>query len=253
MSGNTLEYEVPVPTNWEGRLIPAIVGWIERRIARDSRVGHRPVFDNALFPWIRELEAATPQIRAELDEVMRERELLPGFHEIVRQVDTITQDRLWQTFMFCGYGRKSQENLRRCPATAAALRNVPGLQTAFFSILSPGKHIPPHRGPYNGVLRLHLGLIVPQPRERCWIRVHDRTLHWQEGRALVIDDSFHHEVRNDTDGYRVVLFLDFERPCRWPAKLFNRLILAYSRVSPEINDAMRKQRRWELMRRRAPA
>ena len=45
-----------------------------------------------------------------------------------------------------------------------------------FSILEPGKHLPPHRGPYNGVLRLHLGLIVPEPREQLGIRVDNETL-----------------------------------------------------------------------------
>jgi len=246
----TAHYDVPVPTNWDSKLIVAVVGWLERRIARDSLVGHRPVFDTALFPWVPTLETAAPAIRAELDAVLREDgSELPGFHEIVQSVDTITRDRRWQTFMFYGYGRKSRENLARCPATAAALAKVPGLQTAFFSILSPGKRIPPHRGPYNGVLRVHLGLLVPQPRDRCWIRVDDQLLHWDEGHAIVIDDSFEHEVHNDTDGYRVVLFLDFERPCRYPAKLYNRLLLGWSRISPQINEAMRRQRAWEKLRR----
>ena len=30
-----------------------------------------------------------------------------------------------------------------------------------FSILAPGKRIPPHDGPYKGVLRYHLGLDGP--------------------------------------------------------------------------------------------
>jgi len=43
---------------------------------------------------------------------------------------------------------------------------IPGSTTGFFSILSPHKHIPPHRGPWAGVLRLHLGLMVPEPRHQ---------------------------------------------------------------------------------------
>ena len=43
----------------------------------------------------------------------------------------------------------------------AALRQVPNLLGAFFSILDPGKSIPAHDGPYTGYLRYHLALKVP--------------------------------------------------------------------------------------------
>src|SRR5204863_5442246 len=101
----------------------------------------------------------------------------------------------------------------------------PGLVGAMFSILEPGKFLPPHRGPYNGVLRLHLGLIVPDAAERIGIRVVDQIRHWAEGRALIIDDTFEHEVWNDTDHTRVVLFLDFARPLRLTARWLNWLAL----------------------------
>ena len=40
-----------------------------------------------------------------------------------------------------------------------------------FSVMEPGTHLPAHRGPYNGLLRLHLGLLIPEPREQLGIRV----------------------------------------------------------------------------------
>lgn len=46
-----------------------------------------------------------------------------------------------------------------------------------FSIFEPGKRLPADRGPYNGVLRLHLGLIVPTDRERAGIRIGSRVCH----------------------------------------------------------------------------
>lgn len=55
-------------------------------------------------------------------------------------------------------------NCARCPRTMELLRKVPGAKTAFFSILSPHMHIPAHCGPYKGVIRCHLGLIVPNPK-----------------------------------------------------------------------------------------
>ncbi len=59
------------------------------------------------------------------------------------------------------YGHRSDANCRRYPRTDAVSKRIPGLTAAFLSILSPGKHIPPHRGFYSGVLRYHLGLMVP--------------------------------------------------------------------------------------------
>ena len=73
-----------------------------------------------------------------------------------------------------------------------------------------------HTGPYNGVLRLHLGLVVPDPAEQCWIEVGGQRYSWREGQAVVFDDLYPHQVHNDTDGVRAVLFVDFERPCRAP-------------------------------------
>ena len=46
------------------------------------------------------------------------------------------------------------------------------------------------------------------------IRVGNDFYSWREGRGLHFDDTFNHEVWNDTEGYRVVLFVDFARPLR---------------------------------------
>ena len=117
--------------------------------------------------------------------------------------------------------------------------------TGFFSILAPGKHIPPHRGPYKGLLRCHLALTVPEPADNCWIKVGDQTASWQEGRCMVFDDTYVHQVQNNTDGTRVVLFLDVIRPMRFPGSLLNRILLRLIRLSPFIQDAIKNQRAWE--------
>ena len=119
------------------------------------------------------------------------------------------------------------------------------MKTAMFSILAPGKHIPAHSGPYKGVVRYHLGLKVPSDREWCRIRVGDRSATWTEGRSLVFDDTYDHEVWNDTDEERVVLFLDVVRPLRFPFNLANAFILRAIALSPFVTDARRRQRAWE--------
>lgn len=227
------------------RALFRVVDWVHDRIARASLVGDRPIFDNALFPWVPELEAHAPAIRQELMALLDERHKLPAFHELSPEVGMITNDDQWKTFAFMAYGMRSERNLQRCPDTARALQGIPGLRTAFFSILEPGKRIPLHRGPYNGVLRLHLGLVVPEPRERCWIEVGGQRYNWREGEAVVFDDLYEHQVHNDTDGVRVVLFIDFERPCRAPVRWLNRMLLALAPLTRELRATRALQARWE--------
>ena len=137
---------------------------------------------------------------------------LPNFQDISKDQIEITNDDRWKTFFLYGYGFEAKLGVEMCPKTAALMREIPGMKTAMFSILSPRKHILDHRGPYKGVLRYHLGLIVPRKAEKCRIRVGEDIRHWQEGQSLMFDDTFNHEVWNDTDETRVVLFVDVLRP-----------------------------------------
>jgi len=224
----------------------AYVGdWLEKVIVLFSRFGNPAIYDKRLFPWVAEIENQWPVIRRELDKVMPRRAELPGFHQITEKVGTITHDDLWKTYFLAGYGRNTEENSRHCPETTRLLKKIPGMQTAFFSILSPGKHIPVHRGPYNGVLRFHLGLITPEPQERCRIRVGNDIHIWKNGEAVVFDDTYLHEVRNDTDGYRAVLFVDFARPLKFPMNLINRLLLKAVNYTSVVRQARANQVKWE--------
>ena len=95
------------------------------------------------------------------------------------------------------------------------------------------------------MLRLHLGLIVPEPNDKVKIRVDDQICHWQEGKCLLFDDSYDHEVWNETDGWRVVLFVDFVRPVWFPFNLLNKLILRMAVFTSFIREALDNQAKWE--------
>jgi beta-hydroxylase len=218
---------------------------IERLIGRASLVGEATFFEPTDFDWTQRIEAGWPAIRAELDRVLEDRELLPNFQDISVDQASITNDDRWKTYFLYGYGFKSQGNCDRCPETARLCAEIPGMKTAFFSILSPHKHIEAHRGPYKGVLRYHLGLRIPQPSDGCRIRVDQEVRHWAEGKSLIFDDTYDHEAWNDTDGVRVVLFVDFVRPLRFPASLLNWLVLQAIAFSPFIGDAKRRHNDWE--------
>jgi aspartyl/asparaginyl beta-hydroxylase (cupin superfamily) len=217
---------------------------IERWIGRRSPVGNTPFVELERFPWVAELEAHWEEIRAEVERVLEDRDAIPPFQEIsVDQVDLSDDDR-WVTYFLFGYGFEVEEHTAACPRTTELVRAVPGMKTAMFSILAAGKHIPHHRGPYKGVLRHHLGLIVPEPTADCRIRVGEEIRHWTEGGSLVFDDTYDHEVWNDTDGQRVVLFLDVVRPLTGMAAHINTALLWLIAHSPLIADARRRQARW---------
>lgn len=217
----------------------------ERVVLRSSTVPTTPFLDPGSFDWTRRLEGEWRTVRAELDEVLSYRDELPNFQDISVDQASITDDDGWKTFFFVGYGFRAEANCARCPRTAALIDSIPGLTTAFFSILSPGKRIPEHRGPWRGVLRYHLGLKVPEPSEQCGISVGGEVGHWEEGSSLLFDDGYDHHAWNDTDGVRVVLFIDVIRPLRPPADQVNRALIKAIGRSPYIADARNRHDAWE--------
>jgi len=223
------------------RLLRRIEAWL----IRYSLVDATPFLPTEQFSWIRRLEDQSEALRRELDDVLEDWNDLPNFQEISVDQASITDDDRWKTFFFHGFGFTAEANCARCPATAAALAEIPGMTTAFFSILAPHKHIPEHRGPWRGLLRYHLALRVPEPATASGISVGGEVAHWEEGRSLVFDDTYEHYAWNDTDGIRVVLFVDVVRPLRPPAAQLNRALLKAIALSPFIQDAKLRHREWE--------
>lgn len=223
----------------------------ERLLVRFSPHGDVTFFDTEEFPWTRDLEANWPVVREELDAILQYKENLPNFQDISEDQTAITDDDQWKTYFLYGFGHKAEANCARCPETTKLIEQVPGMKTAFFSILDPGKHIPPHRGPYKGVMRYHLGLKVPEPKERCWIRVGDEKRHWEEGKGLLFDDTNEHEVQNNTDGERAILFMDVVRPFHPPMNYINNLLIKGISMSSFVKKAKENQEQWEKRLREA--
>ena len=227
------------------RFFMGIVAWAEKLNFKYARLGNPPVYDTATFPWVAEVEKAWPEIRSELDRVLVRQSELPSFQDISTDVKTISSDSGWKTFFLVGFGVRSEQNIRACPQTWEAVQKIPGLKTAMFSIFEPGKHLPAHRGPYNGVLRLHLGMIVPEPADKLAIRVKDQICRWQEGKALIFDDAYEHEAWNHTDETRVVLFIDFVKPLKFPARFVNWTLMNLAVFTPFIREGLDNHKAWE--------
>ena len=62
---------------------------------------------------------------------------------------------------------------------------------------------------------------------------------------LVFDDCYQHEAWNDTDGVRVVLFIDIVRPLRFPASFVNWPLTWGIALSPYVLGAAGRHRAWE--------
>jgi beta-hydroxylase len=227
------------------------VGFRLSKVIRDiashqSLIEDRPLYDAGAFPFLAPIEANWTKIRAELERLLRDRASLPTFHEISPDQQYISQNDSWKVFILFGFGVPSQRNCARCPETASLLRtNIPGLQSAWFSILAPRYHIPRHRGITKTVLRVHLGLIVPAERDLCIMQVDDRVVGWEPGKCVVFDDFYRHEVWNDTDEERVVLIFDFDRPMRPLGRFVNRAFMWGIKRTAYFKEAQHNLRSWD--------
>ena len=124
-------------------------------------------YDSSQFGWVSEIESHYPDIKRECLELLGKRtEEVPNLQDIFVSQKQLTTGKDWRSFMLYFYGYRIPANCEACPITDSVVRSIPGMKTAMFSILSPGKHIPAHRGPYKGVLRYHLGVQIPEKKRK---------------------------------------------------------------------------------------
>ncbi len=227
-----------------GAIASRAQGAFDRLVVR-TPAGRTEFFDLDDFPWIAGVEARADEIRAELDGLLADIDQLPNFQDIQEEQRSLTQDDRWKVFLFYAYGSRADDNCRRCPRTAEIVESIPGMTTAMFSVLRPHKHIPPHVGPWKGVLRYHLALRTPADETKAAIRVGSSTEHWHNGHSLVFDDTFEHEAWNDSDEVRVVLFVDVIRKLPWYLSALNRGFIGAIQRSPFIKKALANTEAWQ--------
>lgn len=180
-----------------------------------------PFYDRTLFPWLSEIEAATPVIVEELEAALVQG--MEGFAPYiafpkgapVNQWEKLNHSRDWSSLFLWKDGARQDAVCARFPRTAEILENLPMARqdgfapTAVFSALQPHTHIPPHTGSSNVRLLAHLPLILPGPAR---FRVGNSVKDWKMGQAWVFDDTIEHEAWNDADGIRIILIFDVWNP-----------------------------------------
>jgi hypothetical protein len=171
----------------------------------------QPVYDSSEFAWTSRLVNDFETIRREVLEFSANLTL-------DAQSQGLTDRGRWSVLYFHKGGRRVEATTRACSRTSEIVDSAPGAGEAgqaYLSVLDSGTHIERHFGPTNIRLRCHLGVIVP---DGARIRVGEEMCEWREGHCLVFDDSFEHEVWNDSGSERVVLIVDFWHPELTPAE-----------------------------------
>ncbi|XP_067888005.1 aspartyl/asparaginyl beta-hydroxylase-like isoform X5 [Heterodontus francisci] len=121
----------------------------------------------------------------------------------------------WSQFTLWQQGRRTENSCKQVPKTCALFEKFPestGCKRGQikYSVMHPGTHVWPHTGPTNCRLRMHLGLVIP--KQGCRIRCANGTKEWKEGKVIIFDDSFEHEVWQDANSYRLIFIVDVWHP-----------------------------------------
>ncbi|XP_036799855.1 aspartyl/asparaginyl beta-hydroxylase isoform X35 [Oncorhynchus mykiss] len=133
----------------------------------------------------------------------------------VPEEENLREKGEWGQFTLWQQGKKAGESCHSVPKTCGLLERyteATGCKRGQikFSVMQPGTHVWPHTGPTNCRLRMHLGLVIP--KTGCKIRCTNDTRAWEEGKVLIFDDSFEHEVWQDADSYRLIFIVDVWHP-----------------------------------------
>ncbi|KAL9962991.1 hypothetical protein ACROYT_G032152 [Oculina patagonica] len=158
---------------------------------------------------IRKLEANWEVIKDEGLSVLDKKS--GGF---IPEEENLREQGDWKQFTLYQRGRKNAAACQKTPQTCAIIDTIKDATSCKrgqikYSVMLPGTHVWPHTGPTNCRLRLHLGLVIPK---NVAIRVGRDTRTWEEGKAIIIDDSFDHEVWHNGSTFRLILIVDFWHP-----------------------------------------
>jgi beta-hydroxylase len=76
-----------------------------------------------------------------------------------------------------------------------------------------------------------------------------RSTRLERGSILIFDAAyatdFTEKAWNETEQPRVVLFVDFEKPLRFPVNIINHVLLRLAVLTPYLREGNDNLRRWE--------
>lgn len=215
----------------------------------------RAVFDTQHLQWAKALRENHHLIREEYEAFCRTH-YQPTANQLVPEEATNIVGRTnshWRVVYLRFYQRNSEAVMRhQFPVTMSLLEGF-GCCSAFFSVLEPGVEILPHTGYYKGVLRYHLGLIVP-PKSKtltgkpaCHLQVDGKLMEWTVGEDILFDDCRWHSAANHSPTQRVVLLLDIKRPLPFFLGAINHMAIAIAKYVPQSSRIFSRINKWQQM------
>ncbi len=184
-----------------------------------SKVPNKPYIDLEQFPELKVIQDNWEIIRDEALSLQNSEQIKSsdkyndaGFNSFFRQG--------WKRFYLKWYHGPLPSALEQCPKTVEIISKIPSVKAAMFAALPAGSQLFPHRDPYAGSLRYHLGLVTPNSDD-CAIFVDGEKYSWRDGEAVMFDETFVHHAENKTEQNRIIFFCDIERPTN---NIFARII-----------------------------
>ncbi len=186
-----------------------------------SKVPNTPFIPVSEFPELARLQENWPIIRAEAENLLALKKIKAAEQNDDAGFNSFFKNG-WKRFYLKWYDASHPSAERMCPQTYALLQSIPSVKAAMFAELPPGGKLNPHRDPFAGSMRYHLGLATPND-DRCFIDVDGERHSWRDGQGVVFDETFIHWAINGSESDRVILFCDVERPMRYRwMQAFNR-------------------------------
>jgi beta-hydroxylase len=177
-----------------------------------SAVPSRALLSEREFPELAALSASWQVMREEALRLRDEGYIRAALHNNDIGFNSFFK-RGWKRFYLKWYDQPLPSAEALCPRTVALLKRVPAVKGAMFASLEPRSRLNPHRDPFAGSMRYHLGLVTPNS-DACFISVDGERYSWKDGEAVLFDETYIHFVENNTDETRIILLCDIERPLR---------------------------------------
>lgn len=114
----------------------------------------------------------------------------------------------WTLIYLKSFLRNFNKNRKRFPLTSTLIDKVPNCVFSAISILPPNTEIAPHFGDTNGIVRVHLGLVIPEKYPKIAIKVGNEEAGWEDGELMCFINVQKHSVWNKSDKKRYILMVD---------------------------------------------
>ncbi len=160
--------------------------------------------------------------------------------ELSKEQAALNKDKKWKSLFLFGYGHLNNSLSKEFDTLFEFIkRHEKQINLVMFSTTESGKHIPPHKGNNHGVLRLQMGLDIEFP-EQCFLRVEDKKYYLKEKEIIIFDDTFEHELSNNSSSHRTVLIIDFYKPLPWFYDRINKKEIKKHQKSDYIQSVIKK-------------